>query len=100
MDRRYAWPTATGAAAPWQDGLVSTEVSPVEALIIVDVQRGFLEEPKAIPDAVRVVDRPSRLLRGARRATKLVDRPRVFGADTTRVPFLPADRLVRSGAGP
>jgi nicotinamidase-related amidase len=52
--------------------LVSTDLLPAEALIIVDAQRGFLEGPKAIPDAVRLVDRLSRLLGSARQAGALV----------------------------
>ena len=51
---------------------MSIEVPPVEALIIVDAQRGLLQGARAVPDAARVVDRLSRLLLGARRADALV----------------------------
>ena len=51
---------------------MTTDPTFAEALIIVDVQRGFLEGPKAIPEAGRLVDRLSRLLGSARHAGALV----------------------------
>lgn len=51
---------------------MSTDPAPAEALIIVDMQRGFLEGPKAIPDAAPLVNQMSRLLSRAREANALV----------------------------
>lgn len=51
---------------------MSTVLAPAEALIIVDMQRGFLEGPKAIPDAGPLVNQVSRLLGRAREAGALV----------------------------
>jgi len=51
---------------------VNTDLGPAECLIIVDVQRGFLEGANAIPDAGRLLDRVSQLLMEARRAGALV----------------------------
>lgn len=51
---------------------MGTDLLPADALIIVDAQCGFLEGPKAIPDAGGLVDRLSRLLVRARRAGALV----------------------------
>lgn len=45
---------------------------PVECLIVVDVQRGFVTGPAALPDAARLLDRVGRLAGRARRAGALV----------------------------
>ncbi|HEX6684543.1 MAG TPA: isochorismatase family protein [Candidatus Limnocylindrales bacterium] len=51
---------------------MDSEVPPVECLIVVDVQRGFVEGPHAVPDAERLVGRLSWLLSQARRAGAFV----------------------------
>lgn len=56
----------------WQDGFVGTDLRPADCLIVVDVQRAFVDGPKAIPGGVRLVERVSRLLTAARQAGTLV----------------------------
>lgn len=51
---------------------MTTDSTFAEALIIVDVQCGFLEGPMAIPEAGRLLDRLRRLLGRARQAGALV----------------------------
>jgi nicotinamidase-related amidase len=55
-----------------EHGLVATDLPPADALVIVDLQRGFVEGRKAIPDASRVVDRIECLLNRARQAGAVV----------------------------
>jgi nicotinamidase-related amidase len=51
---------------------VMDDHAPVQALIIVDAQRGFLLGEEAVPNAARLIDRISDLLARARKARALV----------------------------
>lgn len=51
---------------------VMTEPAPADALIVVDVQRAFVEGASAIPDASRVVGRVEQLVGRARHAGAVV----------------------------
>ncbi|MFD5393626.1 isochorismatase family protein [Streptomyces sp. NPDC127097] len=61
--------TAGDAARPVEAG---GSLLPVEALLLVDLQTGFVAGDEAVPDAARVLDRSRELLSRARAAGALV----------------------------
>ncbi|MEV0371649.1 isochorismatase family protein [Streptomyces sp. NPDC050636] len=52
--------------------MTETPISPVEALLVVDVQSAFVSGDEAVPDAARVLDRSRDLIARARAAGALV----------------------------
>ncbi|TJZ49547.1 isochorismatase family protein [Streptomyces piniterrae] len=52
--------------------MTETSISPVEALLVVDVQSAFVSGDEAVPDAARVLDRSRDLITRARAAGALV----------------------------
>lgn len=65
---------ATGEGRPDDDGMTASSPpppaarpSPVDALLVVDVQSAFVTGPGAVPDAARLIDRTADLLARARK---------------------------------
>jgi nicotinamidase-related amidase len=84
-----------------EDVRVTAAISPVEALIVVDVQTAFVSGAGAVPDAARLLDRVSDLLDRARQSGALVVHLQNDGApgadDEPNTPGWELYLLIKSG---